>query len=266
MTVHLTIGEFSKMTYLSVKALRHYHDVGLLEPAEIDPSTGYRRYGADQVATAQAIRRFRDLDMPLDQVRAVLQAPDLRTRNQAILDHLATMQEQLERTQHTVASLQALLSTPAAPRPVEYCTLPASTALAIEGSIAFEDSPWIDAAFVALHEALQGTGLDGAGPDSALYSEAFFTEGAGEVAAFVPVAADGLVVTARVRDGRCRILDVPETRVAVMLHEGPFDDLDQTYGALGTVVAELGLGAAGPIREIYLGDDQAEVCWPVTGS
>ena len=80
MPVLLTIGEFSKMTYLSVKALRHYHDVGLLEPADIDPSSGYRRYTADQVATAQAIRRFRDLDMPIEQVRTVLQAPDLGPR------------------------------------------------------------------------------------------------------------------------------------------------------------------------------------------
>ncbi len=113
MTVALTIGEFSKMTYLSVKALRHYHDVGLLEPADIDPASGYRHYSADQVPTAQAIRRFRDLDMPIEQVRVVLQAPDLATRNRAILDHLEAMQEQLERTQHTVASLQALLTTPA---------------------------------------------------------------------------------------------------------------------------------------------------------
>src|SRR5690348_11465588 len=117
------------MTYLSVKALRHYHDVGLLEPAEIDASSGYRRYTADQVAIAQAIRRFRDLDMPIDQVRTVLQAPDLTTRNQAILDHLASMQEQLERTQQTVASLQALLSSPSAPRAVDYRTLPAMTAV-----------------------------------------------------------------------------------------------------------------------------------------
>ena len=116
MPAHLTIGEFSKMTYLSVKALRHYHDVGLLEPAEIDPSSGYRRYGTDQVATAQAIRRFRDLDMPIDQVRAVLLAPDDASRNRAILDHLEAMQEQLERTQQTVASLQALLSPPTAPQ------------------------------------------------------------------------------------------------------------------------------------------------------
>src|SRR5687767_14169070 len=166
MTVRLTIGEFSKMTYLSVKALRHYHDVGLLEPADIDPSSGYRHYTADQVATAQAIRRFRDLDMPLDQVRTVLQAPDLTTRNQAILDHLASMQQQLERTQHTVASLQALLSSPTAPRPVDYRTLPATAAVAIEHTIAFEDSAWIDTAFADLHAALEHADVEAAGPDS----------------------------------------------------------------------------------------------------
>jgi DNA-binding transcriptional MerR regulator len=258
-TVLLTIGEFSKMTYLSVKALRHYHDVGLLEPADIDPSSGYRRYTADQVATAQAIRRFRDLDMPIDQVRTVLHAPDPAARNQAILDHLASMQQQLERTQQTVASLQGLLSSPAAPRPVEYRTLAGTRALAIEDVIAFEDSTWIDAAFAELHDSLEGAGVAAMGPDGALYSEAFFTEGAGDVVCFVPVAPDAAAV-----DGtRVRALELPATRVAVMLHEGPFDDLDQTYGALGTVVNELGLGTEGPIREIYVADDRAEVCWPV---
>ena len=50
MDVLLTIGEFSKMTYLSVKALRHYHDVGLLEPALVDPATGYRHYAPSHEA------------------------------------------------------------------------------------------------------------------------------------------------------------------------------------------------------------------------
>ena len=255
MTVHLTIGEFSKMTYLSVKALRHYHDVGLLEPAEIDPSSGYRHYTADQVATAQAIRRFRDLDMPLEQVRAVLQAPDLTTRNEAILDHLESMQQQLERTHNTVASLQALLSTPSAPRPVTYRTLPATTALTAQATVAFDDAAaWLEAAYAELHGRLDGAGTAAAGPDGALYHDAFFTEGDGEVVAYVPVAADS----------RLETVELPATRVAAMVHDGPFDDLDQTYGALGTVVAELGLGVEGPIREIYLADDRAEVCWPVT--
>jgi DNA-binding transcriptional MerR regulator len=42
MPVKLSIGDFSRMTHLSVKALRHYHDLGLLEPADVNAQTGYR--------------------------------------------------------------------------------------------------------------------------------------------------------------------------------------------------------------------------------
>ena len=45
----LTIGDFSRVTFLSVKTLRHYHRVGLLEPAEVDAVTGYRRYTTSQI-------------------------------------------------------------------------------------------------------------------------------------------------------------------------------------------------------------------------
>src|SRR5262245_25952600 len=92
MTTTLSIGDFSRMTYLSVKALRYYHDVGLLPPASVDPATGYRRYHADQVPAAQVIRRLRDLRMPLDEIRAVLRAPDVAARNAAILGHLQRME------------------------------------------------------------------------------------------------------------------------------------------------------------------------------
>ncbi|HEX7133986.1 MAG TPA: MerR family transcriptional regulator [Iamia sp.] len=252
MTVPLTIGELSKMTYLSVKALRHYHEVGLLEPAEIDPSSGYRRYTADQVVIGQAIRRFRDLDMPLEQVRAVIQAPDLASRNEAILAHLEAMQDQLERTHQTVASLHALLSSSRPPRPVTYRTLAATPVVAVRAVVAFDEAgAWLEEGFAGLHDALDAEGRAPAGPDGALYDDAFFTEGVGEVVAYVPVADRPS-------------LELPATRVAAMVHDGPFEDLDQTYGALGTVVAELGLGVDGPIREIYLADDRAEVCWPIT--
>ena len=263
MTVPLTIGELSKMTYLSVKALRHYHEVGLLEPAEVDPSSGYRRYTADQVAIGQAIRRFRDLDMPLEQVRAVLQAPDLASRNEAILAHLEAMQAQLERTQHTVASLQALLERRRPPRPVTYRTLPATAGARrarrrwrsprpAPGSRTASPSctpPW----------TRRGSPRPGpTAPSTTTPSSPGGRRGGG-------VRAGGRRPAAL--DPRRAVdvaLDLPATRVAAMVHDGPFDDLDQTYGALGTVVAELGLGADGPIREIYLADDRAEVCWPIT--
>ena len=108
-TTLLTIGEFSRMTHLSVKALRHYHDVGVLAPATIDPDTGYRSYAADQVTAAQVVRRLRDLGMPLDAIRAVLLAPDPAARNREIAAHLERMERQLEQTQVAVRGLRALI-------------------------------------------------------------------------------------------------------------------------------------------------------------
>jgi DNA-binding transcriptional MerR regulator len=105
----VSIGDFSRMTFLSVKALRHYHEVGLLPPAEIDPETGYRRYEAAQVPTAQVIRRLRELGMSLDDVRGVIEAPDVRARNAAIGAHLRRMEGELEQTRATVKSLRLLL-------------------------------------------------------------------------------------------------------------------------------------------------------------
>src|ERR1700689_4618555 len=114
MSVLVPIGDFSRMTHLSIKALRFYHDQGLLEPARIDPFTGSRFYEPGQGPVGQVIRRFRDLDMPLDQVRAVLQAPDLETRTKEIIAHLTAMEARLTEMQMSVASLRGLLEGPPA--------------------------------------------------------------------------------------------------------------------------------------------------------
>jgi DNA-binding transcriptional MerR regulator len=263
--VLVTIGDFSRMTYLSVKALRHYHDVGLLEPAAVDASTGYRLYSARQVPTAQAIRRFRDLDMPLERIRAVLNAPDVATRNEAIVDHLRHMQEELRRTQATVASLQALLEDVVPRADVELRSVPAMQALAIGHHVGFDNcAPWLDAALGELHELLDGQGIDPSGPDGALYPDEFFAAGAGTVVAFVPVPATAHGVPG-VGGTRAGWREIGAADLAVMVHSGSFDDIDQTYGALGTIVAERGMGSPGPIREHYLAADRAEVCWPVVG-
>ena len=87
----ISIGDFSRMTFLSVKTLRHYHETGLLAPARIDPSSGYRYYDVSQVATAQVIRRFRDLDLPIERLRAFLDSPDEDARNAVIVTHLDKM-------------------------------------------------------------------------------------------------------------------------------------------------------------------------------
>jgi len=74
MAILYSIGEFSRLSHLSVKALRHYHDLGLLEPALIHATSSYRQYDALQLGPARIIRRLRSLDMPLDEVHAVLRS------------------------------------------------------------------------------------------------------------------------------------------------------------------------------------------------
>ncbi|WP_329253595.1 VOC family protein [Actinoallomurus sp. NBC_01490] len=67
----LSIGSFSLVTGLSITALRHYDDVGLLTPAYVDPGSGYRRYRPDQVSEARLYATLRRLQVPVDAMRTV---------------------------------------------------------------------------------------------------------------------------------------------------------------------------------------------------
>lgn len=70
----MPIGVFARRSGLTPSALRFYDDAGLLRPAETDPVTGYRYYREEQVARATALRRLREIDMPLGTVARVLDA------------------------------------------------------------------------------------------------------------------------------------------------------------------------------------------------
>ncbi|GAA3803884.1 MerR family transcriptional regulator [Nocardioides panacisoli] len=265
MTDLLSIGDFSRMTFLSVKALRHYHDVGLLVPARVDEHSGYRYYATDQVATAHLIRRLRALDMPVDGVRTVLTAPDRTTLNDAVAAHLDRMSAQLRETQETVDSLRRMLTTPG-PGQVTYRDDPATTALAVRETVQAQDwvAWWLDA-FAELHRTLRSSGLRRTGPDGALFPTPAFTEEVGELVAFVPVEPGPLP------RGRVELTEIPAARLAVTQYDGPMVDLDQAYSAVGLWVAEQARTADGPVRERYLPrgtaddllDHVTEVGWPV---
>ena len=251
MQVRLPIGDFAKMTHLSVKALRHYHDVGVLEPAQVDPWSGYRFYEPDQIPVAQVIRRFRELGMPLEEVKAVLQAPDVGSRNDVIVAHLERMESQLAQTQAVVASLRSLLERPA---PAVRGRVPRRRAARGAGHPRRGDrgrGPGLVGGGV--HRAVRGAGGGGdrarrAGRRAVRQRAVRGGEGrGGGVRAGARRRAGGLAGA-----GRAAVIDVPAAELAMTLHEGPFADLDRTYGALGTYVAERELGVDGPIREYYL--------------
>ncbi|MDH6705790.1 DNA-binding transcriptional MerR regulator [Kitasatospora sp. MAA19] len=269
MISYLSIGDFSRATHMTVKTLRHYHEVGLLEPVDVDPRTGYRRYSAEQIPTAQVVRRFRDLGMPLEEIRTVLAASDVPTRNRHISAHLHRLEEELGRTQRAVAALRDLLSSPAPSdsSAIELRSVGAVRAAAITATVEAQDvGAWFQGALGELFATVAGQGLRETGHAGGVYADELFTLHRGQSTVFVP--CDGPVRPV----GRVEPLLVPPVELAVIEHCGPPSEIDRAYGALAAYVARHALAVDGPIREYYLVGQRhtadsalwrTEVCWPV---
>ncbi|HEY1832356.1 MAG TPA: MerR family transcriptional regulator [Acidimicrobiales bacterium] len=267
MTAVLAIGDFSKMTHLSVKTLHHYHEVGLLEPAEVDRHTGYRRYSPEQVPTAQVIRRLRDLEMPVTDVKAVLAAPDAPSRNALIASHLDRLETQLARTQGAVASLRTLLEHPETDRAVEHRSVGAIPALGIEEVVDRADVlAWWQGALGELHATVRAQGLSKAGPAGGLFASDLYQHDRGQATVFIPVEGSARAI------GRVVPFVVPAAELVVAVHHGSLADADITYATLGSYATTHEISVDGPLREYYLRDSydspnpddwETEIGWPI---
>jgi DNA-binding transcriptional MerR regulator len=105
----MPIGRFARLTGLSVKALRHYDELGLLRPAAVDASTGYRSYSTAQVERAEAIRLLRRLELPLDEIAALLEAHDPVLVRKVLLDHQRRTAVRSAQLKSVLQRLQPLL-------------------------------------------------------------------------------------------------------------------------------------------------------------
>ncbi|MGP3967518.1 VOC family protein [Streptomyces sp. 6N223] len=89
----LGIGGFALLSGLSLHALRHYDEVGLLRPAHVDPATGYRRYRPGQLRRARLIGALRRIDLPLDAVRQVVDATGPAAGEAVLVRHRQELRE-----------------------------------------------------------------------------------------------------------------------------------------------------------------------------
>src|SRR3954463_8227822 len=92
----LTIGELAQASGLSAATIRRYGSAGVLEPVHVDEFSGYRYYEPSQVETAVLARTLRQLDVPLDEVRLILEEPDPTSRLARLERHWASVQLQLD--------------------------------------------------------------------------------------------------------------------------------------------------------------------------
>src|SRR6478609_7519669 len=252
MRTRVTIGDFSRASHLSVKTLRHYHEVGLLEPSEVDPDNGYRYYSEDQI--------------PVADVKSVLAAPDSDARNRLIVEHLDRLELELAQTREAVGELRDLLQ-PQAPHPIEHHTVEPTPAIGIEQTVDRDDIfAWWQGALGELHATLRAQSLTASGPAGGLYASEIFQHSRGQATVFIPTNGTAKPI------GRVVSLLIPGAELAVARHHGALSDIDLTYGRLGAYVMKHEISVDGPLREHYLrgitettNSDEwnTEIAWPI---
>jgi DNA-binding transcriptional MerR regulator len=249
-----TIGEFARHGRVSVRMLRHYDAIGLLQPAQVDQFTGYRSYQAEQLSRLNRIVALKELGFTLAQVEPILEGKVsveelrgmLRLRQAELQSRMAADAARLTQVEARLLTIEMEGAMPS--DDVQIKRLPAVRVAELTGRAGgFEPAmigPVIGPLYEELTARLQRAGIVPVGPGIAYYDD---LESEVLVHASLPVAAgsvDGLGLD---------IVDLPEIGcAATIVHRGSMDDVIPTIQTLARWIDANGYRSAGPPRELYL--------------
>ncbi len=250
-----TIGDFAQLGRVSVRMLRHYDAVGLLPPAHVDPSTGYRFYTAAQLQRLNRLVALKDLGLTLDQVKVVLDEKlsaeqlhgMLSLRRAELRQQIVADEWRLRRVEarlHAIEREGAMPTDDVVVKPVASAHVARLTATA--ASYGPEDiGPVIQPLYPELIARMERAGVPITGYGIATYEPA-----EGEQ---VLVHAGVTVSVAPSASYDFEVVDLPAlAEAATIVHRGPMDDVDATYQAVATWVEANGYRQNGFAREVYL--------------
>ncbi len=241
----LTIGEFSAASRLTVKALRMYHDEGILVPEKIDPVSGYRYYGDSSWQRAQTVKLLRELGFSHGELKEIVQnCRDDGELQSHLLKRLDAVKEELGRMRRVQERLELYLESAKEESMkqasgIQMKTTPELIICSIRYKGLYGD---IGRYFNTLFKQ---AGRYFRGPAMALYYDAEYQERDADIEAAIVVnkklELDGI---------DCRIL--PSQKVLSLLHRGPYDSLGSSYRQLFEACKERQLKALTPSCELYL--------------
>jgi DNA-binding transcriptional MerR regulator len=104
-----SIGEFARLGDVSIRTLRHYDEIGLLKPAQVDPATGYRGYSADQLGKLNRIMALKELGLSLTQARRLLDGITLDELRGMLVLRSAQLEHELDERRSQLLGVEARL-------------------------------------------------------------------------------------------------------------------------------------------------------------
>ena len=242
-----TIGDFSKITGLTVKTLRFYHEQGLLIPSAVDDKTGYRYYDRSKIETARVITHLKSLDLTIEEIGAILRdAKDDADLRDIMERQKALLESKIKRYRMIVRSLNQFLAAEAETRKlmtkptfqVEEKTVQPLLIAGIRTKGRYANS---GTGFSRIGKSL---GRYICGKPMLLHYDAEFRQDDADFEACMPVRTekqvDGISIR-RISGGRC----------VSGLHKGPYDQMGRSYAKILDYIRGKGYEVQMPTREIY---------------
>lgn len=241
----LKIGEFSKLSQLTVKALRFYEKAGLLLPAAIDPWTGYRMYETSQLEQAAKIKFYRKLNLSIEEIKSIQAGWDVR---QILMSKMNALKQQKEQIQSCLTAIESILEGKSMLYQVTEKVIPSVIVYYSEVTLpSYSDMmryiPQIGAECIALNPGLQC-----AEPpyEFCEYLDAEHRE------TNVRIRHNEAVTALGTENEHIHFRCLPETKVLSIFHKGAYDEIGGAYAFLMNYAAENGYTVAGLSRECYI--------------
>lgn len=267
----LKIGEFSKLSRVSVRMLRHYDEIGLLKPAEIDCFTDYRYYREDQLPTVGRITALKDMGFTLADIVKILEAYDDRAQMERFFSARRRELEALSReTAHRLTLLDAAQERLRKEEDMRYNvtikTIPERYAATIKMTLPrYEDEGMI---WGKLAEETWKMNLAEADPClcAVTYLDGEYKEENVEMLAWKTVKGN-YPDTEHVK-----FRTLPEVTVASCTYKGSYTQITEVYAAVIAWIEANGYAPAGPMLNIYHVSPHetqnpeefvTEICYPV---
>lgn len=251
----LTIGDFARLGGVSVRMLRHYDATGLLEPARVDPASGYRYYAVDQLNRLDRLLALKDLGFTLDRVRTVLDdevSPDelrgmLRLRRAELAGQLAADTARLVRVEARLRAIESE-STMNTLTDKDFEVGPATGHRLAAATASVEDMSQVGPAVGPLFERVAAALGPAAAAATATVAQYTVSDDGG-----VDVLVGFPWDDAAPAGADLRVVDLPPVPTcAVTTYRGPVARIGEAWQGFVRALDAAGWQLDGPCREVYL--------------
>lgn len=261
----LSIGQFAQLAQLSLKALRLYEQQQILQPAFVDPDSGYRYYQLEQLPEARLIRLLRQMDMPLAQIKAIRAVPPVEAA--------ALVNSYRQSAAAQAAIIQRLADTAIAQLTQEVIPMNLTVKekqvgtrliLSINKQVGIKElDAYIKQSLSSLHQFIETHNGRLLGPPFGIYHGPVNAQDDGPVEVCCPVEGQFTPTGAIV------MRELAAERMASVTVNGPqcdFPDILEAYNAACDWVVQQGYETAGPPREVWHTvpgpEARMEIQWP----